>query len=184
MTDGPLCIEIPNRRGGLESVVRPLEAIMKRFATLLVSLLAFASPCFAQGNELSKYVELLRSEMRNERTAIVTESLNMTEAQSTTFWPIYREYEKDLAALNDQRIELIKEYGLAYETMSDVMAKSFAGRAFKIREQRLALLKKYHAKVEKVLMPKLASRWAQVEDTMNSIVDLQIASSLPLMKKD
>ena len=157
---------------------------MKRIAFLLVSILVFASPCAAEEKDLGKYIELLRSEMRGERTAVVTESLGMTEAQSTAFWPIYRDYERDLAALNDQRIALIKEYALAYDTMTDEMAKSFVGRAFKIREQRLALLKKYYAKVEKVLLPKLASRWAQVEDAMNSIVDLQISASIPLMKKD
>ena len=157
---------------------------MKRFTFLLVSILVFTSPCPAAEKDLGKYVELLRSEMRSERTAIVTESLGMTEAQSTTFWPIYREYERDLAALNDQRIALIKEYGLAYDTMTDEMAKSFVGRAFKIREQRLALLKKYYAKVEKVLLPKLASRWAQIEDAMNAIVDLQISAAIPLMKMD
>ena len=157
---------------------------MKRFTFLLVSILVFASPCAAEEKDLSKYIELLRSEMRGERTAVVTESLGMTEAQSTAFWPIYRDYERDLAALNDQRIALIKEYALAYDTMTDEMAKSFVSRAFKVREQRLALLKKYYAKVEKVLLPKLASRWAQVEDAMNSIVDLQISASIPLMKKD
>ena len=155
---------------------------MKRMWLAAVAALALAAPAQAQTADLSKYVELLRSDLRTARTEIVTEALGLSEAQGTAFWPIYREYEKDVAALGDQRIALIKEYAANYDTMTDEMAKNLAGRAFKLSEQRSALVKKYYGKASKVIQPKLAARWAQVESAMNALIDLQVASELPLVK--
>jgi hypothetical protein len=158
---------------------------MKKLVMVLASAALLSSPAWAQQEvgDVSKYVELLRSDVRNARTEIVTEALSLAEPQSTAFWPIYREYEKELAALGDKRIALIKEYAAAYDSMTDKTAKDLASRAFKINSDRLSLLKKYYGKVEKVLQPKLAARWAQVENAMNALTDVQIASELPLMKK-
>ena len=157
---------------------------MKKLWLAALAALALAAPAQAQTAtaDLSKYVELLRSDLRTTRTEIVTEALALSEAQGTAFWPIYREYEKDVAALGDQRIALIKEYAENYDTMTDDMAKNLAGRAFKLQEQRGALVKKYYGKASKVITPKLAARWAQVESALNSLIDLQVASELPLMK--
>ena len=155
---------------------------MKRVALVLVGIVAFALPALAADEaKLDKYVELLRSDVRNARTQVVTEALDLKDQQSSAFWPVYRDYEKDLAALADKRIALIKDYAASYDTMTDKIAKDLVNRAFKLNQDRTALLKKYYAKVEKVLQPKLAARWVQVENAMNSVMDLQVIANLPLM---
>jgi hypothetical protein len=158
---------------------------MKKLVLFLASAALLSSPAWAQqeSGDVSKYIELLRSDVRTARTEVVTEALNLAEPQSTAFWPIYREYEKEMAALGDKRIALIKQYAANYDSMTDKMAKDLANQAFKLNGDRLNLMKKYYGKVEKVLQPKLAARWAQVENAMNALIDVQIASELPLMKK-
>ena len=59
---------------------------------------------------LHAYVELLRSDIRSQRVAIITELMNFSEAEDAKFWPVYREYETELAKVNDDRLALIKEY--------------------------------------------------------------------------
>lgn len=156
---------------------------MKKWWIALATTLVLAAPALADDADLSKYVELLRSDLRNARTEIVTEALDIKDPQSSAFWPIYRDYEKEMAALGDQRLALIKEYAANYDSMTDKMAGNLAGRAIKINESRTGLLKKYYGKVSKALSPKLAARWIQVENAMNALIDVQVASELPLMKK-
>jgi hypothetical protein len=43
---------------------------------------------------LTAYAELLRSDVRAEKVAIITEVMDFTEAEDAAFWPIYREYDK------------------------------------------------------------------------------------------
>jgi hypothetical protein len=47
----------------------------------------------------------------------------------------------------------------------------------------MKLLKKYSGKVQKSLSPKVAARWVQCEAALQSAIDLQMASELPLMGK-
>ncbi len=42
---------------------------------------------------LAAYAELLRSDVRTQKVAILTEVLGLTEAEDKAFWPIYREYQ-------------------------------------------------------------------------------------------
>ena len=83
----------------------------------------------ARSLNLTAYAELLRSDVRAEKVAILTEVMEFTEAEDKVFWPIYREYETELAKINDDRIALIKEYALGYETLTDATADGLALRA-------------------------------------------------------
>lgn len=145
---------------------------------LIGCLLAIALPAFAQ----TDVVELLRSDLRTDKVAILTKALAMDEATSATFWPIYREYEAELSTIGDARIANIKDYAANYESMTDEKTKELVKTSFSLHEQRTKLVKKYYGKFEKATSVRLAARWAQTEMALNSIIDAQIAAELPLIK--
>ncbi len=153
-----------------------MKRTLLAFASICV--LAAATPSFAQD-----ITELLRADLRANKTALVTRAMDLDGPQSDVFWPIYREYEAELITLNDQSLAAIKEYAANYANMSDETAKDLLKRGFSIREGRTKLLKKYSGKVAKTLSPKIAARWAQVEHALQAAIDLQMASELPLMGK-
>lgn len=146
------------------------------FATLM--LVALAMPALAQ-NDL---IEVMRSDLRTEKMAIVTKAMQLTEAQSEQFWPVYKEYEAELIKLNDGRVQLIKDYAANYDSMTDDMAKDLIKRGFKLQESRTKLLKNYVSKMSKAVDVKTAARWAQVEHALGAAIDLQIGADLPLLK--
>ena len=47
---------------------------------------------------LRAYVELLRSDVRAQKVAFITELMEFSEADDKVFWPIYREYDTELSA--------------------------------------------------------------------------------------
>ena len=58
-----------------------------------------AAPAAASADKtlnLAAYVELLRSDVRTEKIAIITEVMGFTEAEDTAFWPIYRAYDAEM----------------------------------------------------------------------------------------
>ena len=63
---------------------------------------------------LSAYAELLRSDVRAQKVAIITEVMGFTEAEDKAFWPIYREYDVEMAKLGDERVAMIAEYAGNY----------------------------------------------------------------------
>jgi hypothetical protein len=132
---------------------------------------------------LTAYAELLRSDIRAEKVAILTEMMEFTEAEDAVFWPIYREYDTELAKLGDERVALIAEYAKSYDALTDETADSLAKRALDLEARRQALKAKYYDKLRTALKPKTALRFLQVEHQLQLLIDLQISAALPIAAK-
>lgn len=131
---------------------------------------------------LRAYTELLRSDVRAQKSAILTELMEFSESEEATFWPVYREYEKELARINDDRLALIKEYAASYSTLTDAVADRLARGALDVEARRQDLKRKYYERFASVLAPKSAARFLQIENQILLLLDLQIAASLPLVQ--
>jgi hypothetical protein len=136
----------------------------------------------AKSLNLSAYAELLRREVQTEKVAIITEVMGFTDAEDAAFWPIYREYDIEMAKLGDERVALIEEYARNYEQMSDGTADKLAGRALDLEARRHAVKAKYFERIKKALSPRTALRFLQVEQQLLLIIDLQVLSALPIVK--
>jgi hypothetical protein len=152
---------------------------LKKVIIAALLVVATAVPAFASTKDL---VELMRSDLRTQKRAIITQAMKMDETTSNKFWPVYTEFETELGKINDQRVQMIKDYAAAYNSMTDKTAKDLISRGFKLQEGRTSLLKKYVNKMSKATDVKTAARWAQVEHAVDSAIDLQIASELPLLQ--
>jgi hypothetical protein len=147
----------------------------------LAAATAVPLPALAQDDPASKYLELLRSDLRADKTAILTEALDLEGAQADAFWPIYREYELESAALGDRRVALVKRFVGKYGTFTDEEAGFFAKDWFTIQKDRLKLREKYFQKVAKATSNKVAAQFIQVENILGMLLDLQIAAEAPLL---
>jgi len=141
-----------------------------------------ATPDDTREANLRAYVELLRSDLRSQKTAIITELMGFTEAEDARFWPVYREYETELAKVNDERMALIKEYAANYEKLTDEAADRLARGALDVEGRRNALKARYYDRFKSVLPPKAAARFLQVENQLLLILDLQVAAALPIVQ--
>ena len=151
---------------------------------LLITLLfVTASVVYGQEVTIDPYLELLRSDVKAQKVALITEAMKFSEKDGEKFWPIYREYELELSKVHDSRIKLIKDYAENYENMKELKARELAQNSFSLEEKRLSLKRKYFKKIEKALSPIAATRFFQLERQINLLVDLQIATQLPLIKK-
>src|SRR5687768_14720999 len=123
---------------------------------------------------LSAYAELLRSDVRTQKVAIITEVMGFTEAEDTAFWPIYREYDLEMAKLGDERVALIAEYAANYSRLTDAVADKLAARAIDLDALRHAAKTKCYERVKAALSPRTALRFLQVEHQLMLLTDLQI----------
>ncbi|HEU5414155.1 MAG TPA: hypothetical protein VFW31_10375 [Candidatus Angelobacter sp.] len=181
---------------------------MNKRITVLSSLLAFfiscplafsqaASPPASTGQQtassadketqeknISKYIELLRSDIRQDKTEIMGALMQLSAEQAGKFWPIYDEYDKELTRLNNLRAANIQEYARSYEKMSDAKADELIQNALHFQQQRSDLLAKYYGRVKSSIGAVEAARFVQVENQLLLIIDLHIASSLPVVPKE
>ena len=142
------------------------------------------APAAADTNtlNLTAYAELLRSDVRAEKVAIITEVMDFTTAEDAAFWPIYRDYDAEMTKLGDERVALIAEYARTFDTLTDQGADRLAVKAIDLETRRRAAMAACYERVKKALSPRTAMRFLQVEHQLQLIIDLQIAASLPVAK--
>jgi hypothetical protein len=163
--------------------------MLRRTTAALVLVLA-ASAAHAQSRSasdgdtkalnLSAYVELLRSDIRTQKVAIITEVMGFTPAEDAAFWPIYREYDVEMAKLGDERVALIAEYAKNFSNVTDAVAGTLAGKAIDLDARRHAATGKCYERVKAALSPRTALRFLQVEHQLQLLIDLQVAALLPI----
>jgi len=128
------------------------------------------------------YTELLRSDIRGQAVAIITEVMQFTEDEDAKFWPVYRDFEAELSKINGDRIALITDYAEHYSALTDEVADTLARRALDLEARRNTLKATYYDRIKAALSAKTAARFIQVENQILLLLDLQIAASLPLAR--
>lgn len=152
---------------------------MKKLA-LIAAGLVLSLPGVANAQE--QYMELLRQDVNTQKTAILTEAMDLNEAQAEKFWPIVREYDLERAKIADRRLAVIKKYAANYETMTSDMADELMGESMKIDSDMMSLKKDYYKKVSKELSHVEGARFLQVENFVDNLIRLQVQSELPLVQ--
>jgi hypothetical protein len=135
----------------------------------------------ASKQNLSEDIKLLRKDVRQQKEKIMGAAMGLDDAQSKKFWPIYRDYNRQLDKLNDVRLGNITAFAQNYSNMTDNKADEIVNAAISYHKKRIDLLANTYDKVRAALGAPLAARFVQVENTLNTLIDLQIQSNLPLM---
>jgi len=127
-------------------------------------------------------IAVLRQDVQADKTEIISRNMNFTEEQAKAFWPVYREYALEQQKIGDQRVALIKDYAANYDKIDDPQADSYIQRWVKFDEDSSALRKKYIARFKKAIGSKQTARFLQVDNRLTLLVNVQLASLLPLIK--
>jgi len=155
---------------------------MKKLLGVLLFFLVGGFAFAQTATDTDKYVELMRADVRAQKVQILTKAMEFSVEESAAFWPVYDKYQQEFNKLGDQKVALIKDYAANFENLEDSKARELAERALGLEEMRVSLLKKYYPEFGKVLSGKKVARFLQVENQINRLIDLQIASGIPLVQ--
>ncbi len=142
-----------------------------------------APPDTDEKKNMQAYIDLLRSDVRQQKAEIMGSVMVLSAQDAAKFWPIYEDYDTQLTKLNDQRVENIKEYAQNYDDMTDAKADELIQKSIAYQKERAELLAQTYEKVKQALGAVTAARFAMIEHQLLLIIDLKIASSLPVAQK-
>ena len=155
---------------------------------LLCGLLLLCTAPFAQAQvnpefaDINDTIEMIRDLVQLERKAIVSEELALTSEESAAFWTVYDQYVAERSAVNDRLVRLITDYAASYLNLSDEMATTLIDDYFDIEADRLKVRRKYVREFGDVLPPKKLARFIQIENKLDAIVQVDMASEIPLVE--
>jgi len=93
--------------------------------------------------QIDQDIALLRKDIRSQKKQLIAVNLPLTDAEAQAFWPIYDQYTAELAAINNDKYALIKEYAQNYATMTDAQADDWIQRLLKLDVNVAGLRQKY-----------------------------------------
>jgi hypothetical protein len=128
-----------------------------------------------------EYITLLRKDVSGEKAKLLGTVMQFDAEDAAKFWPIYRDYQAELNKLNDLRVANIQEYARTYTQMTDEKADELIKNAMAYQKQRSELLAKYYERVKQELGAITAARFVYVEHQLLTIIDLKVASALPVV---
>jgi Spy/CpxP family protein refolding chaperone len=126
-------------------------------------------------------IQMLRENIRSSRKKVVAANMSLTADEATKFWPIYDQYQQELNKIGDARWQFMKEYVASYPNVSADQAQNFMARSTQVDQQMIALRERYVAIFEKVISPKKVALWYQIDRQIDLVINMQLASLLPLV---
>ena len=163
-----------------------MKKFMFSFLVMVAGMLATNGTALAQtetstGVDVETDVILLRRDLRSDKKQLIALNLKLTETEATKFWPVYDQYAADMAKHNDEFYTLIKDYAEKQKTLTDDQAASMLKRWADIQVELSKTRQKYIPLVEKVISPRKAAYFFQIDRRLFALMDLQTASKLPLI---
>jgi hypothetical protein len=127
-------------------------------------------------------VQLLRKDLRSQKKQLIAANLPLTDAEAVKFWPVYDQYAAEITKIGDTRFALIKEYAAGYNSLTDEQAQSLITRSIGVDESFVQLRLKYVPIFQKVLSGKKTAMFFQMDKRVALMIDLQLASIIPLVQ--
>ena len=154
-----------------------------RLMTAFTIAAALAAPVLAQ-NAGTANMEILRQKIKADKKLVVAQNLNLTDAESTAFWPVYEAYQKDLQQINQRLAATIGAYADAYNKgpVANDTAKKLLDEAVAIDDAEVQLKKSAMPKILAALPAMKAARYIQIENKIRAAIRYELAANIPLVQ--
>ena len=147
---------------------------------LLIAQNGASSPSLEQS--VDEEVALMRKDVRSAKRQIIAANMRLTDQEAEKFWPVYDKYSKDITKINDEKYQLIKQYAKSVDSMTDDRLDQTVKDWLKLDQSTTQLRVKYLPMFRSAIPAKSVARFYQLDKRIGNLIELQIASSLPLVQ--
>jgi hypothetical protein len=127
-------------------------------------------------------VQDFRKDLEAKSADVMAKTLTLNADQATKFWPLYKEYQKELSSIVDGQIEATKAYAKSYGRLTDAEALSYVN-ALLARDQKVHDLRvKWLTKFQTAVPGAIAARAIQVERRLGLVQQVGVSSQVPLVR--
>lgn len=161
----------------------------KRVVAILFAAAMIAVPCASAEDKISDVTDMqaLRTALRSDKKAFVASTLKLTDAEAKRFWPAYDAYQRDLDTTNRRRVVAVEGLVASDKPLSDLYAKNLANELVAADEAEIKARRSLHNRLmrgvpTRILPPKKAARYMQLEAKIRAVQAYDIAANIPLIR--
>jgi hypothetical protein len=154
-------------------------------AAAVLALAVVGTPAHAQKAappSVDAAIEQLRKDVRAEKTDIINGTMEFSADEAAKFWPLYKKYEAQRQSIGDEKVAVIKDFAANYKAMTDDKARELLNRLLAVEDKTIATRRQFVQELQKVLSAKTAARYYQVDNRIDLLMNLELASQIPIVK--
>jgi len=144
---------------------------------LFLSIIVSTS-IFAQSTDDVILVQSLYGKSKGD---IIKDYLNLAEPQATAFQAIYDNYEAERKALGQKKMQIINDYAINYDKITDEKADELAKNNLKNNVDFEKLLSKAYGKAKKAVGPINAAKFIQLEQYFQTTIRSAVQDEIPFI---
>lgn len=148
--------------------------------TCLVIAIAMTTTSMALDDDFD--VRLAVAQTEEMRDQVVRANIELTVEEADKFWPLYVEFRDKLGPVTRGQIDLVVEYSKVHTDLSDAKATSLFDQWLALRKKESKINSKYLKKFRRILSPKHAIRYIQIENKLNAAIEWNAAVNVPLVE--
>ena len=149
---------------------------------MVAALVGLGIPAGAQ-DKAADNMQILRDKIKADKKLLVARNMELTESEAAGFWPVYEQYQQQLANFNQRIDKLIESYAAVYRTnsMTDEAAKNIIADFVAVEKGEAAMKAFFVPKLSQVLPPKKVARYLQIESKIRAALKYELAEEIPLV---
>lgn len=127
-------------------------------------------------------LEIIHDKLKADKKLIVSNYMELTEAEAKRFWPVYDDYQKDLQKINERLQAMLQSYAADYrsKSLTDEKAKKLLDEWIALEQDEVKQRKAFVPRVIKALPAKKAARYLQIENEYRMLLKYDLAATVPL----
>ncbi len=160
----------------------------KSLAFVLFGIAMIAAQCARAEDKIADVTDMqaLRKAVQSDKKAFVASTLKLTDVEAKRFWPVYDAYQRDLDVANRRRVVAIEGLIGLNKPMSDLYAKNLANELTAADEAEIKLRRSLQNRLmrgvpTRILPPKKAASYIQLEAKIRAVQAYDIAATIPLI---
>jgi hypothetical protein len=122
-----------------------------------------------------------RAALQANKRALIMRAMALDDKSSSTFWPLYDQYQKAKQAINDKSLALIQDYAKNYQSMTDEKALEITNRWVAIQGELAKTREDFLKKFTAALPGRTVARFFQADNKLDTFVYADIAQQIPLI---
>jgi hypothetical protein len=161
----------------------------KNLALVLFGIAMLAAPSAWAEDKTADVIDMqaLRNAVRTDKKAFVASTLKLTDAEAKKFWPVYDSYQRDVDLANRRRNVVIEVLIGMDKAPSDLYARNLATELIAADEAELKSRRSLHNRLmrgvpTRILPPRKAARYLQLENKIRAVQAYDIAANIPLIR--
>src|SRR5262245_16673983 len=127
---------------------------------------------------------VLLDAIRSNRKAFVAVNLQLTDDQSSRFWPLYERYQKEMNAIGDRQARVVQDYTASFRDLSNEKALELMNEYLATEADRVQVRRTYLGEFAKILPGRTVARLYQLENKLDAVIRYELAATIPVVEPE